>query len=192
VQAVKSVEIELRWKDVESVSGTAYCFPSELSRYLKSHYDKPGIYRWAVLNSEERLVEAYVGETESCKRLYQYLRPGKKQQTNFRLKAELDRRVASGLNPRFQTLEFEHFRINGLLVDPTSLGNPHVRKLLEALAVNENRCIGCKVLNAGEDRLVKRLSRTVLSLVPEKKAAFLDEVRGILESRAAASGTERG
>jgi hypothetical protein len=178
---VKSFEIDLRWKDVENASGSTYRFPSELTRHLKSHYDKPGIYRWAFFDDENRLIEAYIGETESIsKRLYQYLRPGSRQQTNLRLRAHLDDSLVRGLKAKFQTLEFEDFKINGMVVNATALGNPHVRQFLEALAINDNRCAGCKILNAGEELLHKQLSRVVegLTLSAEKKTALFEQFKG--------------
>jgi hypothetical protein len=176
---VKSFQIDLRWKDIESASGTEYCFPSLITRHLKKHYDKPRIYRWALFDDENKLKEAYVGETESvCTRLSQYLRPGSKQQTNLRLRAHLDESIARGLKAKFQILQFEQFQVNGVVVNEAALGNPHVRQFLEALAIIENRCTGCKVLNAGEDWLDKQLSRTVqqLSLPPEKKTVLLEQM----------------
>jgi hypothetical protein len=195
VEGVKRFEVELRWKDVESASGATYCFPSDLSHHLKVQYDKPAIYRWALEDDERKVVEAYVGETESVqKRLYQYLRPGKKQQTNLRLKAHLDGAFGRGLKPKFQVLEFEDFQINGMEINASSLGNPHVRQFLEALAINELRCTSCKILNASEEWLDKQLTRTLaqLGLPQDKRAALLDQFREILVSREAAKELDRG
>lgn len=191
---MKSFQIDLRWVDVESTSGAGYSFPSDISRHLRRYYDKPGVYRWALFDSEQRLVEAYVGETESvCKRLYQYLRPGKNQQTNLRLKAHLDGAQTRELKSKFQLLEFEQFQINGMLINENSLGNPHVRQFLEALAINDIKSTGCRILNAGQDWLDKQLSRTVeqLGLPQEKKAALLEQFKGILASREAGARTLR-
>jgi hypothetical protein len=157
-------------------------FPSVLGRHLKNKYNRPGIYRWAIFDSADQLIEAYVGESESIHgRLYQYLHPGKTQQTNLRLKAYLDKAAFGGSRIGYEILDFDDFQINGLVLTAKSLGDPHVRKFLEALAIGELRAGGCKVLNLGKDATEKQIERTVdsLSMPTEQKAELLEKFKSI-------------
>jgi hypothetical protein len=109
------------------------------------------------------------------------------------LKAHLDESVVRGLKPKFQILEFEDFQINGMVVNAAAVGNPHVRQFLEALAINDNRYAGCKILNAGEELLHKQLSRVVegLTLSAEKKTALLEQFKGIVSGSKTPSQNEQ-
>ena len=133
---MKTLTVDMRWKCLECSPGDSYRYPSPLSRHMRGQYDKPGIYRWAIFDSEGHLIEAYVGESESVHgRLYQYLHPGKKQQTNLRLKAHLDGVLSRGLKLEYQVLEFDDFQINSLVVNSQSLSDPHARKFLEVCGI---------------------------------------------------------
>jgi hypothetical protein len=172
---VNSFIVQLRWSCLECSPSEAYRFPSALNPHVRKWYNRPGVYRWAVFDTDGRLSEAYIGETESVyTRLYQYLHPGKTQQTNLRLKAYLHDVLSRGLKLEYQVLEFDSFQINSLVVSCESLSDPHIRKFMEAFAVSELRASGCKIMNLGRDSMDKGIDRAIAPLNlsgPAKDAA---------------------
>lgn len=101
-------------------------------------------------------------------RLYQYLHPGKKQQTNLRLKARLDA-VALPDHAAFEVLSFDPFKINECVFAVGALSSPHTRSFIESLAIANTAQSGCRILNAGKDWFQKQIEHAV-GLIPNLSA----------------------
>jgi hypothetical protein len=78
----------------------------------------------------------YVGETDNlARRIQHYLRPGKSQKTNLRLKAYFDDAVSQKQQVELQTLVFAPFQVNKVQLSMELLGHTHVRRALENLVL---------------------------------------------------------
>ena len=190
---MNSLSIQVRWMCLECCPNEAYKFPSPRNAHIRKWYSRPGIYRWAVFDMQGRLCEAYVGETESIfSRLGQYLRPGKTQQTNLRLNAHVRDLLIQGLRLEYQVMEFDPFQINDVIINDESLGDPYVRRLIEALAISELRLSKCRILNLGQDALDKGIRRAIapLNLPEAANGMAVSAVRELFRKKAAYDAME--
>lgn len=186
-------EFELRWIDIESGQGKAYCFPGGPTSYMQ-RYCKPGVYRWAVFAADGVLKAVYVGEAEDIRRrLKDYLHPGNRK-TALRIEAFLRACQAADLQVRFQTVFFDDFAINRSEFKCAKLSDPFARKVVENLAVLQASGSNCQVLNKGIDAIQKKFE-TVFKKVPEvfskftttQKAEFMKKLSASVESKATSS-----
>lgn len=131
---VDFLEIKHGWTDVQSSLEYNYKFPGEVTPYMKEQYSRPSVYRWMVWRPAYGVNAYYVGETDDLtNRIKQYLRPGKTQATNLRLKAYFDEAAKRDESVELQMLNFEPFQINKVTFSMDLLGPTHVRRTFENL-----------------------------------------------------------
>ncbi len=151
-------EIAFRWEDVESGPGEPYRFPDSPTRHMRK-YRVPGVYRWAAFNHDAGLEAMYVGEAEDLeRRLKHYLKPGKSQFTNLRIKALLEDYQSRGMEIRLQLVAFDDFIFNSCKLVSTNLSDPFARGLIENLTILEVSQTKCTVLNKGMDVTRKKIA----------------------------------
>lgn len=103
---------------------------------MKQQYSRPAVYRWMVWTPGYGIHAYYVGETQDlASRIQQYLRPGKSQATNLRLKAYFDEAVKQKQQVELQSLVFEPFQVNKVNFSMELLGHTHIRRTLENLVL---------------------------------------------------------
>ena len=205
-QVVKELAINYEWVPVESQPGQPYRYPQSVSRYVRSTYLRPAVYRWAVYSpdGEERSANikptpraAYVGEAENLGARFQgYLRPCPSQQTNKRIKEYLDSALGKGSIIQFEVLKFEDFVIRTHHGKPervsvTNLQVEYIRKMMENFALAIQDRVNCeilnRVLNPIERRRQKalRLQKDLEGMSPGEKAAYWSREFGLSESEKA-------
>lgn len=149
---MSEVTLQHEWVPAHNAAGRPYLFPEDLSPYFKRHYRRPCIYRWNVFKSQlGDSRKAYVGETELLdRRVYHYLHPGPRQQTNLRLKALFDVELSRGNSIILEIFEFEAFCLNGVSISVADLRDKVVRRLIEGIASITLRHQGFELLNLWE------------------------------------------
>lgn len=131
-----NLEISFRWLAVQGLIDIPYCFPQEISQYLRKRYVGPAVYRWLLERDSIRSI--YIGETENlARRLHHYLKPGPSQLTNRRIRDLLDQEQSLGAIVSFDVLAFDPFSVNGHRYSETDLGNKEVRCFLENLLLSQ-------------------------------------------------------
>ncbi len=141
--------LQHEWVPAQNAPGRPYLFPGDLSPYFREHYRRPCIYRWNVFKSQpEDSRKAYVGETELLdRRVYHYLHPGPRQQTNLRLKALFDMELSKGNSIALEIFGFETFCLNGVSISVADLRDKVVRRLMEGIASIALHQQGFELLN---------------------------------------------
>src|SRR6266481_5988166 len=130
------LEISHRWENAQSSQGYNYLYPAPVSPYMKQRYSRPAVYRWLVWTPGYGIHAYYVGETQDlARRIQQYLRPGKSQATNLRLKTYFDEAVKQKQQVELQSLVFEPFQVNKVNFSMELLGHTHIRRFLENLVL---------------------------------------------------------
>ncbi len=150
------------------------------------------MYRW-VIQAQDGSLKVLVGETERFPdRLKDYLTSASYK--DFR--AMLQREVAAGGTVELYRLDFDEFVID---VGPDSkqikislggLSNPHVRLIIEALAVLQSALSGHSVLNQGVDIYEKQARKAYEKLPAEMQQRIGQEefVRGVQELKGTGLG----
>jgi hypothetical protein len=152
------LEIEFWWRP------TGYNYPDPISKDLKTKHNHPAVYRWAIYPPTSTDPGAqYIGETANLvKRAQQYLKPGRTQKTNQRLKEILDGQLIQGTRIQLETFELKQFEIlageDSILVSTFELHDQFKRKMMENFAVLVKPEY-CKLLNLVIDTISKRIRR---------------------------------
>ena len=152
------VKIKFWWKP------SHYIYPSPISEEFRTKHTCAAVYRWAIYpptSTSQDPCEQYVGETQSlARRLQQYLKPGKTQRTNQRLKEILDDKLASGARIELHTFEFEPFEIvtpnSSVLVSTFELFDQFKRKMMENFAILV-KPEGCRNLDLAIDPISRAI-----------------------------------
>lgn len=175
------LEISHRWGEAQSSQGYNYLYPAPVSLYMKQQYSRPAVYRWMVWTPGYGIHAYYVGETQDlASRIQQYVRPGKSQATNLRLKAYFDEAVKQKQQVELQSLVFEPFQVNKVKFSMELLGHTHMRRILENLVLvwlhaeisSGPPIILNRVLEQDKERSNKRIDSALSSL---KQLGLTDE-----------------
>jgi hypothetical protein len=177
---MSDLDIACAWDTVNCGPKIEYAYPHAVTKYIEEHYSKAAVYRWGFFkarrNSDPEITQsphaAYIGETENlARRLRGYLHPGPSQTTNKRLKAYLDEQLTLGTRIVLSILRFQAFHIiidreksDARLVAEFGLGNPHIRKMMENLAVIVHDPVHCEILNKSLNPIERRLERAEKAL----------------------------
>ena len=149
------VELDLRWRAVYAAPRKLWRFPEKTTKSMRRGLNKPAIYCWRIEWPRGRPREVYVGETENLlKRLRGVLWPC--VEDNHRLNEYLTKAVEEGAEVTLEVLGFEPFVLNMCVVNTDKLGNPHVRRLLESMAILSELTVDAKLLNRSKTLLQKR------------------------------------
>lgn len=147
------VHVSVRWEVVLAGGRELYRDPGAVMRYLRERYQGPALYRWLV--DDPQGCEVYVGETEDLpRRLGQYLRPGRRQRTNQRVKAWLEDRLAAGIPVSFQraVIVENSFALGAggnLALWDVPLYDPCWRRAMEQLLLVAHQRLGFRIFNPG-------------------------------------------
>lgn len=117
---------------------------------MKMRYKGPAIYRWNVHKStpgDKKLV--YVGEAkELCPgRIKGYLDPGPTQETNKRISELFKGFLHNGLKITLDVYIISEIEIGSSMFPSMSLGDTHVRLLVESAIIIEHKQKGFSLLN---------------------------------------------
>ena len=158
--------IDYCWRSVEKSPGEPYVFPLKTNEHIKTGYSRPAVYRWAVYSPKGELRAVYFGETENLfKRVNQYLRPRKSQQTNMRLHLDFHRDVDNKWTVKLDFLDFSPFRLNSILASMSGLHVHFLRKMIEAFVildfVSSGAGVDCTLLNLKINPIERRMRRAI-------------------------------
>jgi hypothetical protein len=182
VEEVKDIRLEFEWDLVLAEDSIPYLFPQPISKYLKSKYTGPAVYRWSVI-SDNQMQMVYYGEAENlARRIGNYQRGHKSQQTAARIHHLLNG-LNSDLRVVLERLRFESFSLNGVVVDESSLTKKEVRCLLEnaLMATLPN---GVELLNKAtsvKDKQVKKALGIFEELTPANRDSVLAQLKYQME-----------
>ncbi len=180
---MNSLDIELRWTPVLAGAGEPYRYPGKLSKYMRRTYDRPAIYCWRV-EKPGKPSAMYIGETEHVvRRLRAFLKPGPVLETNLRMQQYLMAAMEDQGDVLLKVLSFPPFVVNGFEVTMERLGNPHVRKLVEHIAVLTEIAQGSVVLNRGKD-LKDKVDDRLIRRVPKMRSAEREKFFRMLAAKA--------
>jgi hypothetical protein len=117
-----NLDFEYGWKKTDFV-------------YPKSFlgHKHPAIYTWVLIakNGEKSY---YLGETSNLtQRVSRYMRPGRSQATNIRIKAEMD----NSKEVLLYTIDINTLVLNGQKLDKSELEDKYTRRGLEGLLIRE-------------------------------------------------------
>ena len=74
-----NLTLTYEWEPILLDQGKQYTWPNKITKFMRDKYNFSAIYRWVVENT----LSIYIGEASLLpRRIYQYLNPGKSQQTN--------------------------------------------------------------------------------------------------------------
>jgi len=113
-------------------------------------YKRPAIYRWDVHRSvpgDKKIV--YIGQAkELCPgRIRGYLAPGPRQETNKRILHLFEGFLQDGLKITLDVCIIGEIEIDRFELIPMSLGDKHVRLLVESAIIMEHKHKGFSLLN---------------------------------------------
>ncbi len=155
-----SLDLEYRWITVYG-DEEPYRYPDKITKSMRRLHSEPAIYSWLV-DWQGRGRARYIGETENLiRRLRAFLQPGPVRETNWRLKQYLKNARARRAGVKLQVLHFPPFEVNGFKVTMRTLTNPHVRRLMESMAILTEMQSWTEVLNRGTDLGEKRWRRLI-------------------------------
>jgi len=155
-------EIKYEWVPVLRAPNETYCYPGGMPTFFVQTYLPPAIYRWAFFKNSPTPYRAYIGEADSLsQRVRGYLWPGATQQTNLRMKTELEDGIQAGARIELQVVKFRPFVINSVQVTESSLHIGPVRKFLEQFLIADCDQIHCELLNAKQNPIERRLRKAV-------------------------------
>ena len=133
----------------------------------------PAIYRWAFFKCGVAFpVKVYVGETENLsRRIGQYTKPHRTQQTNFEVHDEIEKSIKDGFKVWLEILKIEPVMINRVNLCNENLCDPFVREMIENFVLADIDTAYCVVLNIAENRISRRRRKAV------KNNPFADTMR---------------
>jgi hypothetical protein len=141
-------KIGYRWLSVDLENGVPFEFSESSLKTRRQLPQKPSVYRWAVYKGDI-LRKVYIGETENLKkRVYRYIKPGKKPGTNLLLNAILSEDVAKGANVRLEVLNIDPIYLNSVYLCDGILSDQYIRKMMESLTVVDSDVTQYEILNA--------------------------------------------
>ncbi len=166
-----------------AAAGRPYRFPERTTKYLRRAYQGPGVYCWRVERPRVASV-VYIGETERVeRRLRGFLGPGQQMETNLRLNQMFKALAKGGAEITLEVLAFPAFEVNGYEVSMERLGSPHVRRLVESIAILSEMKMGSMVLNRGKELLERQKAR-LFPLVQQMEEGERKRFLKFLASRA--------
>lgn len=149
---VSDVKIRLsyQWESVLSASNKVYFFPQEITPFMMLRYKRPAIYRWDVHRSipgDKKRV--YIGQAkELCPdHIRGYLNPGPTQETNKRISHLFEGFLRDGLKITLDVCSIDGIELYSSEFIPMSLGDKHVRLLVESAIIMEHKHKGFSLLN---------------------------------------------
>lgn len=162
----KPIRIEYQWKSVEISPGTAYVFPTKISKFMRNAYGRPAVYRWVVYSPKDEPQAIYFGEAESLvKRINQYLRPEESQQTNMRVHLNFHSYLENKCKVKLDVLDFHPFRLNSIVASASSLDEHYLRRMLEAFVivdfVSSGGAINSSLMNLKMNPIARRVRRAI-------------------------------
>jgi hypothetical protein len=173
------VELELHWQAVFATRRRVWRFPARTTSSMRRACNQPAVYCWRIEWPRGRTREVYVGETENLlKRMRGVLSPC--VEDNRRLHEYLGRAVEQGAEVTLEMLRFEPFVLNLCVISEEKLGNPHVRRLLESMAIVSEVTAGAKLLNRSRSLLQKQKEKffpTFVKMGREEQERFLKYLR---------------
>jgi len=154
VKPKMKAEFLYEWIPVKAYAGKDkdYFYPQEITDYMKREYRKPHVYRWNIyLRTYEDAKIIYIGETkELCpNRIKGFINPGPSQTTNARLKKKFESYLESKYQIRLEICNFSKMMLGAREITSDELERSNIRKLIEAMLIENYKMKGFKILNSG-------------------------------------------
>ena len=145
-------EFLYEWIPVKADKDKDYFYPQEITLYMKREYRKPYVYRWNIYQrTYEDAKIIYIGETkELCpNRIKGFINPGPSQTTNARLKKKFKGYLECNYQIRLEICNFSKMMLGEREITADELQRSNIRKLIEAMIIENYRIKGFKILNSG-------------------------------------------
>ena len=137
---------EYDWAPIITESGKQFDYPHSLGSRVKAEYNRPGIYRWRVLDSG-KLSAVTIAEADNLTRaIAQFNEPAAPPLIN-RVKSVLSEHVFRGSEIYMDALVLKTVKIGGETLGPDSAREQDIRKLLEILLIREALKSGTRLLS---------------------------------------------
>jgi len=153
----KVVADDLEIRKLFRIDGHGLLIPSPKYQ-ISAELSGPQVYRFLFIDVAGKM-RAYIGETKDFKcRLADYQKKGHATERNLRAQFG-----AGGLK--------EHFRLEFLVVDQSSLDDVHARRQHEAGAISEAKRTGIRTINSNRGSLIRGLNGKEVKF-PSRKALY--------------------
>ena len=136
------------WEPVLLDQDKQYTFPNNITKFMRDKYNFSGIYRW-VVEKETNIQAIYIGEASLLpRRIYQYLKPGKSQQTNNYINHLFGKFIhEQGHNIKLEKLKILSCKLGDEKITENDFDDKNIRVLLEHLLLVYYENEGFTILN---------------------------------------------
>jgi hypothetical protein len=144
------IKLTFEWQPVYLRENVAYSFPMAISPYMRNRYKSPAVFKWDIHQKkpgDKKLV--YIGEAqELCpQRLYGYLNPGPTQLAFKKVNTEFRAYLKEELNISLEICQVKEIAFGVSVLDPDSLTDKHVRRMVAEALIVEHRKKGFTVVD---------------------------------------------
>jgi hypothetical protein len=186
---MNALSVDYDWQRAKTASPLSVGYQGLLEGYIHASSEVPAVYRWALFRGAENPYSIYVGETENLRRrLRSYLRPGKRQKTNVRLRTLFESELKNGFKLELHLIRIVPFQMNDVLVSNYALHNPYVRGMVENFVLANHQDPNCEILNLKMNPIERRKRKAVDlldKLTPEQRTSVFEVIdkRGLLSPK---------
>ena len=150
ISSTNQIELTLtyEWEPVLLDQDKQYTFPNNITKFMRDKYNFSGIYRW-VVEKETNIQAIYIGEASLLpRRIYQYLNPGKSQQTNNYINHLFGGFIhEQGYNIKLEKLKIFSCELGDKKITENDLDDKNMRVLVEHLLLVYYENKGFDILN---------------------------------------------
>ena len=146
----KIIEFAYQWKSILMEENKEYHFPEKITPFMTRTYKRPAIYRWNIFRkkpNDKKLIYIGVAQELCPKRINGYLKPGRSQQTNIRIKEKFQGYLGEGFKIGLEIFWFDNIKIGNFSLTNNDLNEKHVRRFIEELMVIIYKQKGFQILN---------------------------------------------
>lgn len=159
---MNELRLAFEWEPVLSGERANYLFPEAITKFFRSRYSGPAVYRWAIFESKQ-LQKVYYGEAEVlARRIDNYRHGNKSQQTAARMK-EFLLSLEGHFEIRLDIFRFESFLLNGIEISEQSLCKKDVRCFFENFLI---------VTTPSNVQILNKLASTEQKQIEKASSAF--------------------
>jgi hypothetical protein len=150
ISSTNQIELTLtyEWEPVLLDQDKQYTWPNNITKFMRDKYNFSAIYRW-VVEKESNIQSIYIGEASLLpRRIYQYLNPGKSQQTNNYINHLFGGFIhEQGYNIKLEKLKIFSCELGDKKITENDLDDKNMRVLVEHLLLVYYENKGFDILN---------------------------------------------
>ena len=143
-----NLTLTYEWEPILLDQGKQYTWPNKITKFMRDKYNFSAIYRWVVAK-EDNIQAIYIGEASLLqRRIYQYLKPGKSQQTNNYINHLFGGFIhEQGYNIKLEKLKIFSCELGDKKITENDLDDKNIRVLVEHLLLVYHENKGFNILN---------------------------------------------